>query len=117
MPSTATATREPCRVFVTEAPVNPSWFTVVKKIKYSKKWYGSGEVAYRALAQQAWKLDADAVVDVNVNFRPSMWSWASPHADGTAVKWTEEGRKQWPSLFGQCFEREADNNDDNNNDG
>jgi hypothetical protein len=94
-------------VFVTEAPVNPSWFTAIKKIKYSKKWYGSGEVAYRALAQQAWKLDADAVVDVNVNFRPSMWSWATPHADGTAVKWTDEGRKQWSSLFGQCFEREA----------
>jgi hypothetical protein len=114
MPSTtataATAAREPCRVFVTEAPVNPSWFTAIKKIKYSKKWYGSGEVAYRALAQQAWKLDADAVVDVNLNFRPSMWSWASPHADGTAVKWTEEGRKQWSSLFGQCFGRDANNN-------
>jgi len=116
MPSTtATATREPCRVFVTEAAVNPSWFTAIKTIKYSKKWYGSGEVAYRALAQQAWKLDADAVVDVNLNFRPSMWSWASPHANGTAVKWTEEGRKQWSSLFGQCFGRDA--NDDDNNEG
>jgi hypothetical protein len=110
--TTATAAREPCRVFVTEAAVNPSWFTAIKEIKYSKKWYGSGEVAYRALAQQAWKLDADAVVDVNLNFRPSMWSWASPHANGTAVKWTEEGRKQWSTLFGQCFGRDENNNDD-----
>jgi len=25
------------------------------------------------------------------------------------VKWTEEGRKQWSSLFGQCFGRDANN--------
>jgi hypothetical protein len=56
-------------------------------------------------AWEGWKADADAVVAVNINFRPSMFSWASPHAEGMAVRWNAEGRKQFPAFLGQCFPR------------
>ena len=96
---------EPCRVFVTEEKVNPSLYTLVKRIKYAKKYYGGSSHAWEGMAREGWKVDADAVVAVNINFRPSMFSWASPHAEGTAVKWNDAGRKQFPSLAGQCFAR------------
>jgi hypothetical protein len=98
-------TGEPCRVFVTEEKVNPTFFTLVKRIKYAKKYYGGSSHAWEGMAREGWKVDADAVVAVNINFRPSMFSWASPHAEGTAVKWNDEGRKQFRSLVGQCFGR------------
>lgn len=94
---------EPCRVFVTEQLVNPTFYTVVKRIKYAKKYYGGSSHAWEGMAREGWKVDADAVVAVNINFRPSMFSWASPHAEGTAVKWNDEGRRQFRSLAGQCF--------------
>src|SRR5699024_8136155 len=78
------AASEPCRVFVTEEMVNPSFYTVLKRIKYSKKYYGGSSHAWEGMAREGWKVDADAVVAVNINFRPSMFSWASPHAEGTA---------------------------------
>jgi len=96
---------EPCRVFVTEEKVNSTFFTVVKRIKYAKKYYGGSSHAWEGMAREGWKVDADAVVAVNINFRPSMFSWASPHAEGTAVKWNDEGKKQFRSLVGQCFGR------------
>jgi hypothetical protein len=99
------AGREPCRVFVTEEKVNPSLYTVVKRIKYAKKYYGGSSHAWEGMAREGWKVDADAVVAVNINFRPSMFSWASPHAEGTAVKWNDAGRQRFPSLAGQCFAR------------
>ncbi len=97
----------PCRVFVTETKVNPTWYEKVKEVKYSKRWYGSSEPAFRSLAKQAWDLDADAVVAVDVRFHPTFWSWASPHANGIAVKWTDRGQEGFPSLEGRCFDREA----------
>jgi len=96
---------EPCRVFVTEQMVNPSLYTVVKRIKYAKKYYGGSSHAWAGMAREGWKVDADAVVAVNINFRPSGFSWASPHAEGIAVKWNDEGRQQFRLLAGQCFAR------------
>ena len=104
MVSTA-PTEAPCRVFVTEQMVNPSLYTVVKRIKYAKKYYGGSSHAWAGMAREGWKVDADAVVAVNINFRPSGFSWASPHAEGIAVKWNDEGRQQFRLLAGQCFAR------------
>jgi hypothetical protein len=100
----AATPREPCRVFVTEQQVDPSFYTVVKRITYRKKYYGGSSHAWEGMAREGRKVDADAVVAVNINFRPSMFSWASPHAEGIAVKWTDAGRTQFASLVGQCFE-------------
>jgi hypothetical protein len=100
-----TAAGEPCRVFVTEQMVNPSLYTVVKRIKYAKKYYGGSSHAWAGMAREGWKVDADAVVAVNINFTPSGFSWASPHAEGIAVKWNDEGRRQFRLLAGQCFAR------------
>jgi hypothetical protein len=96
--------KEPCRVFVTEQSVDPSFYTVVKRIKYRKKYYGGSSHAWEGMAREGGKVGADAVVSVNINFRPSMFSWASPHAEGIAVAWTDAGRKGFASLVGQCFE-------------
>ena len=103
----AVAAKEPCRVFVTEQHVDPALYTVVKRIKYRKKYYGGSSHAWEGMAREGWRAGADAVVDVNINFRPSMFSWASPHADGIAVKWTDDGRKAFASLVGQCFDAAA----------
>jgi hypothetical protein len=98
---------EPCRVFVTEEKVNPSFYTVVKRIKYAKKYYGGSSHAWEGMAREGWKAKADAVVAVNINFRPSMFSWASPHAEGIAVRWNDEGRRQFAKIQGQCFPESA----------
>lgn len=98
---------QPCRVFVTEEKINSSWYVPVKDVNYGKKWYGNGDAAYQALAMQAWKLDADAVIAVDLRFRPSMWAWSSSHARGIAVKWNETGRANFASLKGQCYEQQA----------
>ena len=98
MVSTAPA-GAPCRVFVTEQMVNPSLYTVVKRIKYAKKYSAAPPMrgpGWRAKLE----VDADAVVAVNINFRPSGFSWASPHAEGIAVKWNDEGRQQFHLLGG-----------------
>jgi len=84
--------------------VDPSFYTVVKRIKYRKKYYGGSSHAWEGMAREGRKVGAEAVVAVNINFRPSMFSWASPHAEGIAVTWTDAGRKQFASLVGQCFE-------------
>jgi len=57
MVSTAPA-GEPCRVFVTEQMVNPSLYTVVKRIKYAKKYYGGSSHAWAGMAREGWKVDA-----------------------------------------------------------
>jgi hypothetical protein len=104
----AAPSQEPCRVFVTEEKVNPSFFTVVKSITYRKKYYGGSSHAWEGMAREGWKANADAVVAVNINFRPSMFSWASPHGEGTAVRWNDEGRRQFSKLHGQCFPKPVD---------
>jgi uncharacterized protein YbjQ (UPF0145 family) len=94
---------QPCRVFVTEEKVNPMWYETIKDLKYSKKWYGDAEGAYRNIAKKAHAVEADAVVAVDISFRPSGFSWAAPHATGIAVKWTDVGRENFASLKGRCY--------------
>jgi hypothetical protein len=98
---------EPCRLLITETKVDPSWYTEPRAVWHQKKWYGSNNSAWSGLAKKAWKLDADAIVDANVRHQPSGFAWAAPRASGTAVKWTEEGRKQAATLKGECFAREG----------
>jgi hypothetical protein len=97
---------EPCRIFITEAKLDTSWYADPRLLTHQKKWYGSNNAALSGLAKKAWKLDADAVIEVNVRHQPSGFAWAAPRATGTAVKWTEEGRKHASTLKGECFPRE-----------
>jgi hypothetical protein len=98
---------EPCRLFITEAKVDPTWYTEPRYVSHQKKWYGSNNAAWSGLAKKAWKLDADAIVDANVRHQPSGFAWAAPRASGTAVKWTEEGRAKAAALKGECYDREG----------
>lgn len=97
----------PCRVLVTEAKIDPTWYTEPRAVWHQKKWYGSNNAALSGLAKKAWKLEADAVIEVNVRHQPSGFAWAAPRAMGTAVKWTEEGRKHAATLKGECFADEG----------
>jgi hypothetical protein len=96
------AIKEPCKVFVTEEKVPIGYFTAVKHVKWNKKYYGSSDGAYEKLAIEAVKLGADAVVQVEISHRPSGFAWSTPHVDGLAVKWTDEGRANFGTLKGEC---------------
>jgi hypothetical protein len=58
------------------------------------KYYGGSSHAWEGMAREGRKVGADAVVAVNITFRPSMFSWASPHAEGIAVTWTDAGTRR-----------------------
>jgi hypothetical protein len=92
-----------CRTFISEKDVDKSFYTTIKDIKVSKKWYGSTSVMYGHLAEKARKTGADAVINVHTWHAPSGFAWAAPHAGGMAIKWTEAGRKALPSLEGLCY--------------
>jgi hypothetical protein len=98
----AVAVAEPCRVFVTDAQVPVGYYTTVKRVKWNKKYYGSSDAAYEKLAIEAAKLDADAVVQVEISHRPSGFAWSTPHVNGVAVKWTDLGRANFGTLKGEC---------------
>ena len=89
----ATTAGEPlaCRVYVTDQVFPPAYFRKIKDVKWGRKWYGGADAASQRLADEAWKVDAEAVIQADTSYRPSGFSWASAHAVGTAVKWTEEG--------------------------
>lgn len=93
----------PCKVFLTEEKVSPTWYDSIRDVNYSRRWYGSSDVAFQALADQAWDVDADAVVAIMINFKPTFWAWASPRASGVAVKWNDAGVRNFAALKGRCF--------------
>jgi hypothetical protein len=101
--SAAPTTTDICRVFVTEEDAPAGWATALKKVKWTKGWYGGTSGAYEKLALEAARYGADAVVGVEVGRGPSGFSWSSPKANGIAVKWTEEGRKNAAKLKGECI--------------
>ncbi len=92
-----------CRVFITEKGIGKAFYTTVKDIKVSKKWYGSTAEMFSKLADRARKVGADAVINVRTWHSPSGFAWAAPHAGGMAVKLTEAGRKALPGLEGRCY--------------
>jgi hypothetical protein len=97
------ASPQPCGIIVTEERVPTSWYTPVKKVKWSKGWYGSNSVGFEKLASEAAKLGADAVVQAVASHGPTAWSWASPKAEGLAVKWTAEGREKAGTIKAECY--------------
>lgn len=48
--------------------------------------YGSVDTVYPDLAEEARKIGANSVVNVNGGRKVTFFSWAAPHASGTAVK-------------------------------
>ena len=92
-----------CRTFVSEKDIDKAFYTTVKDITVSKKWYGSTAEMYGALAEKVRKVGADAVINVHTWHAPSGFAWAAPHAGGMAIKWTPAGRTAPPSLEGRCY--------------
>jgi hypothetical protein len=92
-----------CRTFISEKDIDKAFYTTVRDITVSKKWYGSTSEMYGALAEKAGKSGADAVISVHTWHAPSGFAWAAPHAGGMAVKWTQTGRAALPGLEGRCY--------------
>ncbi len=55
-PAPAAPAESICRVFVTSAKVPAAWATLVKKVKWSKRWYGGASGAFEKLAIEAAKV-------------------------------------------------------------
>lgn len=104
-PPQQTPTVDPasCRTFISENDVDKAFYTAIKDIKVSKKWYGSTTEMFGDLAERARKVGADAVINARTWHSPAGFAWAAPHAGGMAVKWTEAGRKALPTLPGRCY--------------
>lgn len=90
---TATTKSEPVayegRVFIFEDPLPAGidYDIVEKKISVSKKvGYGSPDIAYELLAEEARELGANAVIEAHTWLSPSILSWASPHGEGIAIR-------------------------------
>lgn len=110
-PSPRTETAEPvgagsavaCRTLISESSFDKTYYTTLKEISVSKKFYGSVEEMYEPLAEKARKIGADAVIDVHVWHAASGFAWAAPHAGGMAVRWTEAGRSALHGFPGRCY--------------
>ena len=61
-------------------------YEVLGKVKAIEDGYGELAQAERKIAQSARAIGADAIIQVKVWHAPRAFSWASPHAEGTAVK-------------------------------
>jgi hypothetical protein len=92
-----------CKTFLSEKDVDKSFYTTLKDLTVYKPWYGSTSEMYGVLAERARKIGADAVINVNTWYAPTRFAWASPHAGGMAVKWTDAGRNALPDLKGRCY--------------
>jgi uncharacterized protein YbjQ (UPF0145 family) len=60
-------------------------YRILGSIKASNRSYGTMSEVLAVMAEDARKIGADAVVNVNTRFRVGAWAWARPIADGTAV--------------------------------
>lgn len=92
-----------CGIFISESGLDKKYYTTIKEIKVSKKWYGSTSEMYDDLAAKARKVGADGVINVRTWHAPSGFSWAAPHAGGMAIDWTPAGRDALPGLEGRCY--------------
>jgi hypothetical protein len=61
-------------------------YEFIAHIKVRQGGYRNAEQVLSRLADRARKIGADAVVQVKTWRQPAGFSWASPHADGDAVK-------------------------------
>jgi hypothetical protein len=96
---------EPCRIFITEEdPPSRSYIVIRKEVQDGKKFYGNHDDALmKALAKEADKVGADAIIKFHEWRAPSKFSWAAAKAGGMAVKWTAEGKSAVSALKGQCW--------------
>jgi hypothetical protein len=101
----ASSSPEPCRVFVTGDSVDPKWFVAVQEIEFTKRMNPSSNAAREEMAKRARKLGADAVLSLALETKRTAWSY--PHsvmqAKGMAARWTDDGRRNFATLKGQCF--------------
>ena len=100
---TPSAMRVTCKTFISEKDVDKAFYTTLKDIMVSKKWYGSTSEMYGVLAEKARKTGADAVINVRTWYAPTEYAWAAPHAGGMAVMLTDAGRQALPGLEGRCY--------------
>lgn len=61
-------------------------YEALAQVKAIEDGYGELATAERRLADEARKLGADAVINVKAWHAPRPTAWASPHAEGLAVK-------------------------------
>jgi hypothetical protein len=61
-------------------------FKVLGTIEGSKEFYGSVNEILPLMADEARKLGADAVVNLETHQRVGLWAWAHPVGTGIAVK-------------------------------
>jgi uncharacterized protein YbjQ (UPF0145 family) len=93
-----------CRTFITEKDLDKTFYTFVQRIKAKKNWYGSPDIVYERMVAKARELGADAIISFDIHYSPSIaGAWATPHAEGIAVRWTDAGRKALPILEGRCY--------------
>ena len=84
----ATAAKWEGPVFVSQDPLPPGIkHTVIGTVQADTKGGYSGVATlYPALAAEARKIGANAVVSAAGGRRVTMWSWAAPQVSGTAVR-------------------------------
>ena len=87
-PSAKTSAPHSRPVLVLDGPLPASVrYEFIAQVKIREGGYRSSEQNQdRALARRARALGADAVIDVKRWRQPAGWSWAAPHADGSAVR-------------------------------
>jgi uncharacterized protein YbjQ (UPF0145 family) len=61
-------------------------FTVVGQVEGSKEFYGSVNEILPLMADEARKMGADAVMNLDTHQRIGLWAWARPVGTGTAVR-------------------------------
>lgn len=59
---------------------------VLGEVSSSKEFYGSVNEILPLMAEEARKMGADAVVNVNTGQKIGLWAWARPVGTGMAVK-------------------------------
>lgn len=96
---------EPCRIFITEEEPPSRMYVVVRsEVQVAKKLYGDHDDGLTfALAKQADKVGADAIIKYHEWRAPSAWSWAAAKEGGVAVKWTAEGKTAVSTFRGRCW--------------
>ncbi len=75
----------------------------IAQVQVARGRYGKADLALRMLANQARALGCDAVIEVNTWFAPSMGGWATPHAQGKAVRITNRDSAGDLSAVGLTF--------------
>ena len=78
-------------------------YEVIAQVKAVRARYGKADVALRMLANQARALGCDAVIEVDTWFSPTIGAWASPHAQGKAVRITNRDSAGDLSQVGLTF--------------